>query len=91
MAKQHYNITVTGKVQGVSYRAITKAVADMLFVKGSVRNQADGSVYIEAEADPKLMEQFLEWCAEGPDSARVETVEKVEGVVEDFTNFVIKK
>ncbi|HNU41845.1 MAG TPA: acylphosphatase, partial [Cyclobacteriaceae bacterium] len=46
----HINILVTGTVQGVYYRASTKQKADELGIKGFVRNQPDGSVYIEAEA-----------------------------------------
>ena len=42
-------IQVIGEVQGVFYRATSKAVADQLGVKGYVMNQPDGSVYIEAE------------------------------------------
>jgi acylphosphatase len=48
---KHWNIKVTGKVQGVFFRASTKAVADQLGVKGFVKNLSDGSVYIEAAGD----------------------------------------
>lgn len=89
---KHLNITVTGKVQGVFYRATTKAVADQLGVKGLVRNQADGSVYIEAEGDDFSLESFLEWCHEGPQRAAVEKVESTEGEVKNYRNFeVVKK
>lgn len=89
---KHLNITVQGKVQGVSYRATTKAVADQLGVRGLVRNEPNGDVYIEAEAEPMLMEMFVEWCNEGPDPARVTLVTTEEGEVKNYRNFeVIKK
>jgi acylphosphatase len=89
---KHLNITVQGKVQGVSYRATTKAVADQLGVRGLVRNEANGDVYIEAEAEPMLMEMFVEWCHEGPDPARVTSVSAKEGEVKNYRNFeVVKK
>lgn len=88
---KHYNITVKGKVQGVFFRQGTKAVADQLGVKGWVRNEQDGSVYIEVEGDEWLLENFLEWCAEGPDRAEVISVEKVEAELLGFENFIVKK
>lgn len=92
MVKKHFNIKVKGKVQGVFYRASTKAVADQLGVKGFVKNEDDGSVYVEAEGDALTIESFLEWCHEGPERARVEDVESSEGEMKNFRNFeVVKK
>ncbi|WP_207426510.1 acylphosphatase [Pedobacter sp. SYSU D00535] len=89
---KHLNITVSGKVQGVFFRASTKAVADQLGVKGFVRNQPDGSVYIEAEGDDFSLESILEWCHTGPERALVEKVEVVEGELKNYRNFeVVKK
>ncbi|HLT87997.1 MAG TPA: acylphosphatase [Sphingobacterium sp.] len=89
---KHLNITVTGKVQGVYYRATCKAVADQLGIKGFVMNQADGSVYIEAEGDAFALEALLEFCHEGPDRAEVAAVSSVEGTLQGFKNFeIIKK
>ncbi|TAE42579.1 MAG: acylphosphatase [Sphingobacteriales bacterium] len=69
-----YKITITGRVQGVSFRLSTKAVADQLGVKGFVKNQTDGSVYIEAEAEDIYMQEFLNWCKQGPDEALVQNI-----------------
>jgi acylphosphatase len=89
---KHLNITVHGKVQGVFFRASTKAVADQLSIKGFVKNQADGSVYIEAEGDDFSLDSFVEWCNEGPDNAIVEKVDTTEGEVKNYRNFeVVKK
>ena len=89
---KHLNITVHGKVQGVFFRASTKAVADQLGIKGMVKNQSDGTVYMEAEGDEFALESFLEWCDEGPEKAEVEKVEIKEGELKNFRNFeVIQK
>jgi acylphosphatase len=89
---KHLNITVKGKVQGVSYRVTTKAVADQLGIRGFVKNEPNGDVYIEAEAEESLMEMFLEWCEEGPDPARVTAVSTTEGEIKNYRNFeVVKK
>lgn len=89
---KHINITVKGKVQGVFFRAATKAVANQLGVKGYVKNQKDGSVYIEAEADDDALRMFLEWCNEGPEKAIVNEVESSGGELKNYRNFeVVKK
>ena len=88
---KHLSISISGKVQGVFFRASTKAVADQLGVKGIVKNQGDGSVYIEAEGDDFSLESFLEWCNEGPLQASVQKVEVAEGELKNYRNFEIVK
>ncbi len=89
---KHWNITVKGKVQGVYFRLTTKAVADQLGVKGFVRNQEDGSVYIEAEGDDFALSSLVDFCKEGPDRAEVEEVDCVEITeVRGFKNFEVLK
>src|SRR3569833_3380640 len=77
--KKHLDITVKGKVQGVFYRASTKAVADHLGITGTVKNADDGSVQIEAEGTGVMLNMFLEWCNEGPEDVEVTSVESHEG------------
>ena len=88
---KHINIKVTGNVQGVFFRASTKAVADQMGVKGKVKNEKDGSVFIEAEAGDAILEMFVEWCHEGPEKSKVESVEISEAALENYTNFVVVK
>lgn len=71
----HYKISVRGVVQGVGFRYHTMKKASELGVYGYVRNESDGSVYIEAEGDENSVQQFLEWCHIGPGWARVTNVE----------------
>ena len=92
MEIKHINIKVTGKVQGVSFRAVTKVVADQMGVRGIIRNEKDGSVYMEAEGDDTLLEVFIEWCNEGTDRAKIENVEITPGELKHYQNFeIIKK
>ncbi len=88
---KHINIKVIGKVQGVFFRASTKAVADQMGVKGKVKNEKDGSVFIEAEASDAILEMFVEWCHEGPEKSNVESVEVTAAALENYTNFVVVK
>ena len=66
---------VTGRVQGVNYRASARREAMRLGLAGWARNEPDGSVLIDVEGEPAAVEQFLRWCAEGPSAARVDTME----------------
>ena len=88
---KHLDIIVKGKVQGVFYRAATKAVADQLRVKGYVRNESNLDVYVAAEGDDISLEMFLEWCREGPQEASVTSVETREGELKNYRNFEIVK
>ena len=86
---QHRDITVTGKVQGVFFRAATRARAHALGVKGRVSNKPDGSVYVEAEGSAELLDEFQPWLHLGPPAARVEQVIAVAGDVKGYHDFTI--
>jgi acylphosphatase len=66
-------IRVSGKVQGVFFRASTRDEANRLGLSGRVRNEQDGSVYIEAEGDAAVLTHFIDWCRKGPPRAQVLT------------------
>ncbi len=83
-------ITINGRVQGVGFRYHTQKTALQYNIKGFVKNQPDGSVYIEAEGDETDMERFLIWCYEGPAWARVDDVKIQNSPVQKFTDFSVK-
>ena len=85
----HYDITVEGKVQGVFYRASTKEKAIMLGIKGTVKNQADGSVFIEAEGTPAQLDQLIAWCQQGPPRSKVTNVKFETGIVKGYDRFEV--
>jgi len=62
---------VSGRVQGVSYRASTASEARRLGLVGWVRNLPDGSVELEAEGTSDIVDKLLSWCRQGPPAARV--------------------
>ncbi|MDQ2910564.1 MAG: acylphosphatase [Actinomycetota bacterium] len=68
---------VRGRVQGVFFRAETRARAASLGVSGWIRNASDGSVEAVFEGADEQVESLLEWCRRGPVGARVEEVEAV--------------
>ena len=86
----HYEIQVTGRVQGVYYRGSAHAEASRLSLHGFVRNEEDGSVYAEAEGDKAALDRFVAWCRRGPAHARVEDVRVVEGTMRGFQGFHVR-
>jgi acylphosphatase len=70
-------VLVTGRVQGVFYRATCAARARQLGLGGFVRNLPDGRVEAAFEGPDEDVEVMLEWCRRGPDLARVDAVEVV--------------
>ena len=91
MTTVHKNITITGKVQGVGFRYKCKHQAQLVGVKGFVRNNVDGSVYIEVEGTNLQITQFTKWCYEGPPHARVSNVCIEDGNIVNFKVFDIKR
>ncbi|MES2778629.1 MAG: acylphosphatase [Bacteroidota bacterium] len=88
---KHYNITITGKVQGVFFRKYTVEQALKLNVNGVVRNEANGDVYCEVEGEEDVLKQFAKWCWKGSPFSKVEKVSITEGVMQHFQLFEIKR
>jgi acylphosphatase len=84
-------IRVYGKVQGVWYRGSTKQKADELGLSGLVRNESDGSVYIEACGEEAVLQQLLDWCWLGPELAWVSRVEVEEIALKNYFGFEVQR
>ena len=67
---------VTGKVQGVFFRASTEARARELHLTGFARNRTDGAVEVVASGNPEELRQLETWLHDGPPAARVDAVER---------------
>ncbi len=65
------HLLISGRVQGVFYRAFTRDVAERLGLGGWVSNLSDGRVEAVFEGDRPLIEQAAEVCRKGPSGARV--------------------
>ncbi len=68
---------VSGKVQGVFFRASTREQARALGLRGHARNLDDGRVEVLAVGDAVAIDELAEWLQHGPPSARVERVERM--------------
>jgi acylphosphatase len=87
--KKKVTIHISGRVQGVFFRASTKAKAEELGVFGYVQNESDGSVYIEAEGEENVLEDFIAWCKRGPELAQVTNCAVKSEEVRGYRNFII--
>lgn len=71
------------------FRKFTKEEADRLGLKGTVENQADGSVQVEAEGPEEALDIFTTWLQSGPEMAEVDRVEVSEGEFQNCADFSI--
>jgi acylphosphatase len=70
------HLVLSGRVQGVGFRAWALRRAQELGVRGWVRNRRDGSVEVEAVGPPPSLERLRQLLADGPPLAHVLRVEE---------------
>ena len=75
MEVERAQLIIEGRVQGVFFRASAKEQADILELKGWVRNLPGGSVEIQVEGQKEKLREFLQWCHRGPSNAEVSNVD----------------
>ena len=80
------HLIITGRVQGVAYRASMAREAQVLGITGWVRNLSDGSVEAMIAGTPEQVAAMMNWCRRGPPAASVDQV-AVEIGSGDFTGF----
>ena len=91
MDKVRAHLWISGRVQGVCFRAYTSDEARMLGLDGWVRNLYDGSVEALFEGDRDRVDLAVAWCRHGPAHARVTDVElKWETPQADLEGFTIR-
>ncbi|HEX68351.1 acylphosphatase [Candidatus Calescamantes bacterium] len=89
MVRAH--LIISGIVQGVFFRSSMKRMADILKVKGWVKNRWDGKVEAVVEGEEEAVKKLIEWAHKGPPYARVDKVEvEWEDYTGEFDNFSIR-
>jgi len=73
---------VSGRVQGVFYRASTRQKAAELGCNGYARNLADGRVEVLVVAQRAAAQSLIDWLWRGPPGAHVTNVEVTDAAVE---------
>jgi acylphosphatase len=91
MARKRIRAVVTGRVQGVFFRAHTAEKGRNLNLSGWVRNLADGSVETVAQGEAESLLAFSQWLHHGPPAASVTSVEiQEEPPGQEFPGFIIR-
>ena len=75
---------VSGKVQGVFYRASTREQALRLGLAGHAKNLPDGSVEVLASGDADALDALQRWLRQGPPAAKVNAVSREDLVEQDL-------
>jgi acylphosphatase len=89
--KTKKHLIISGRVQGVWFRASTKQKANQLGLTGWVQNTDNGKVEAVIEGEEISIKEMIKWCQHGPSMARVEKVEiKDEKTTDSYTDFSIK-
>jgi acylphosphatase len=68
------DLLISGRVQGVFYRASAQQEAMRLGLCGEIRNLPDGRVEAIVEGPKERIEEFIAWCRKGPPAAEVDAV-----------------
>ena len=84
------HVSVTGRVQGVFFRAWMRDQAAELGVTGWVRNCPDGRVDAHVEGEEAAVQQLVDRLHRGPPSARVEDVRVWDVEPCDFDDFEVR-
>ncbi len=90
MEKKRAHVWISGRVQGVFFRAFTRDMAVQMGLTGWARNLGDGRVEAVFEGDAETVEAMLRWCHHGSPMSRVDSVDvREEDYAGDFESFRI--
>ena len=88
--KKAVTLQITGRVQNVGFRYNTRRKAEEFQISGFVKNQPDGSVYVEAAGEEENLDRFMLWCQKGPTWARVDDVKIQKIPHQEYEGFSVK-
>ena len=78
-------------MQGVFFRDGSRKKAKELNLRGSVRNELDGTVRIVAEGEERNLKEFMDWCKDGPEHSKVDKIDaEWFDSTSQFNDFLIK-
>ena len=89
--KSNLHVIISGRVQGVWFRASTKQQAEKLGLTGWVKNTDNGQVEAVFEGEDEKLDEIINWCHKGPSLSKVEKVDiKKQKPTNAFDDFSIK-
>ncbi len=91
MDRKRVRVLISGRVQGVFFRAFTRDAAIRQGVTGWVRNLVDGRVEAVFEGGVTQVDRMAAWCQEGSPGSRVDYVEAHQEPYQgEFSSFEIR-
>ena len=84
-----YQITILGNITRKGFRFSAMQMAYKLSIKGFVKYKEFGCIVVEAEGKKKKLQQFVEWCKQGPIWAKVDDISVNEIELKGYTSFNI--
>jgi acylphosphatase len=91
MDKKRVRVWISGRVQGVFFRAYTRDAAIQQKVNGWVRNLSDGRVEAVFEGDAERVDGMVAWCHQGSPGSRVQEVQiREEPFQGEFASFEVR-
>lgn len=92
MAIVRAHIIISGRVQGVNFRAYVKKKAESMRLVGWVRNLSDGKVEAVFEGETEDVRRMVTWCNIGPPAARVDDVKTDwDTAAKDLSGFELRR
>lgn len=85
------HLIISGKVQGVFYRASAKKKAEELNINGWIKNTREGNVEAMISGEGEAINRFVEWCKSGPERAVVEGVRITNKEPSVFASFRVER
>jgi len=83
------HLEISGKVQGVFFRASAQEIAKLHKISGWIRNTHDKKVEALITGADEDIQKFIEWCKEGPDKAMVEHITITNVALQTFNKFEV--
>ena len=90
MSQKRVRVRVSGRVQGVFFRAEARTRAESRGLTGWIRNAPDGTVEAVFEGDADGVRSLVDWCRRGPRGAQVAGVETTEETPAGETRFEVR-
>ncbi|MEK6899323.1 MAG: acylphosphatase [Nanoarchaeota archaeon] len=89
--KKSVRLLISGSLQPMFYNEYIKKNADILNLRGYLRNLEDGRVEVFLEGDMKAIEEMLEVCKQGPYNTQIRNIERKEERYQDFKDFRVMR
>lgn len=84
-----FHLLISGKVQGVFFRETSRRLAEKLDIKGWIKNTLDGKVEALVTGDTRDLNDFVNFCKTGPESAIVDEIKVSKHEIINFKKFEI--